>query len=1291
VTDKDGNVIGTGTVDKDGNFVVDLDKPLTNGEDVTVQLEDKAGNKSPEVTVTAPDTTAPDAPTDLEVTRDGLILTGKGEPNTTVTIKDVTGAIVGTGTVGIDGKFVVDLIKPFVNGEKLNVSLKDKAENESPNASVNAQDTTAPDAPTDLDVHQDGLKLTGKGEPNTTVTVKDKSGTVVGTGVVDAAGNLIAHLDKPFTNGEALDVTLTDAAGNTSAPATVNAKDTTPPDAPSDLVFADDGASITGKAEPGSTVIVRLPNNGAVVGTATADEHGNFTVPVKPALINGEEVDVVAVDQAGNESAEAPINAPDLVAPEIIDVQIDTDNIVLTVETEPHATVKLYDSEGKPLLDKNGNQIEFKADDQGKASYSFDPAIERGKIVNITATDAAGNESDPYKLIAGLAEILAPADNVIDLILDATPLSTTDTALKGSSKTGLTVVNVGLGPVLGADVLANLGDSSVVIDVGANQVKDVTLQGSAFGVQVVGTMDLYVYKLNESTGQWEQHAVKPNWVVSVLLGGKSKETEFNLGQGKWMFVMASGQGIQALTGYTLKVTNAINHDYNEATSVKGSTSGNMLTDEDPKFGKDDLPEGTTITSINGQQLAGHGEVVIQGLYGKLTVKADGSYTYTVDPDFRGPFGAKDVFNYVVTSPAGNSAEAKLEIELNITPSEDRIEIHNTVVLELEPQVTLDTDKSTIKSATGFKLLDLGLLGPILSADALTGAGAMEFSVGENQVRELTFHGSAGGISLGKVFDLVIFKLDPATGNFVQVHYEKDWFKIILLGGKSDQLTMQFGEGEYRAMLNSKGLLGVAEGSGLYVDHDKVYDYNIPTKYQGSVTGDATAEDSTALLKVNGKDVEPGKATTVEGKYGTLTINIDGTYTYTVVKPANAGAGWKPPYGAVDTFRLVTQDANGKSVVETLNIKVGTHAAQDDSAVTIVEQHNVVSTVEFHEKDGLGNYGKAYSKSFEIKEKEIGKGFNLKVTGTSDLGDGFLGLGKKDMTMTYVLKNTTTGQQWTFTSVKGKDAGLDLSGQTLPAGSYTLNVTSQDGVIEQIDFVANIVHLDEYVSSAAQVVTGNILANDDGITKIDSLRVGAKEVFVNDPKKGAASIEIEGQYGTLTINKDGSYSYKPNGKAFGVEHFTYETISKLGVKEVAVLEINVGKNVVASEYADHVESSSANDTFTLGAGADTVIYDVLDSKIANAGGNGGNGVDTWTDFNANDGDKIDISKLLDGNQTADNIKDYVTYENGVLKIDRNGQADYSGQPEGKSNYVDLININSDKTLDELLNNNNIVWH
>ena len=69
--------------------------------------EYKAGNVSLPSPVVAGDTTAPAAPTDLEVRVDGLALTGKGEVGSTVTVKNAAGVQVGTGIVGLDGLFTV--------------------------------------------------------------------------------------------------------------------------------------------------------------------------------------------------------------------------------------------------------------------------------------------------------------------------------------------------------------------------------------------------------------------------------------------------------------------------------------------------------------------------------------------------------------------------------------------------------------------------------------------------------------------------------------------------------------------------------------------------------------------------------------------------------------------------------------------------------------------------------------------------------------------------------------------------------------------------------------------------------------------------------------------------------------------------------------------------------------------------------------------------------------------------------------------------------------------------------
>ena len=178
------------------------------------------------------DSTPPDAPTDLAFDPTGTLLSGRGEPGSTVTVKDANGRVIGTGTVGADGNFQVNLDTPQTNGETVEVSLTDASGNVSAPGTITAGDTTAPAAPSDLAVSADGSTISGKGEPNTTVTIKDANGNVIGTGTVGADGTFVVTLNPAQTNGETLTATLTDAAGNVSAPASVDASDTTAPAAP---------------------------------------------------------------------------------------------------------------------------------------------------------------------------------------------------------------------------------------------------------------------------------------------------------------------------------------------------------------------------------------------------------------------------------------------------------------------------------------------------------------------------------------------------------------------------------------------------------------------------------------------------------------------------------------------------------------------------------------------------------------------------------------------------------------------------------------------------------------------------------------------------------------------------------------------------------------------------------------------------------------------------------------------------------------------------------------------------
>ena len=117
--------------------------------------------------------------------------------------------------------------------------------------------------------------------------------------------------------------------------------DTTAPNAPTATV-AGDGASVTGTAEPGSTVTIYGPDGTTVLGTAVAAADGSYTVPLSPALTNGEEITATATDANGNEGAPAAATAPDTTAPDAPTATVAGDGASVTGTAEPGSTVTIY-------------------------------------------------------------------------------------------------------------------------------------------------------------------------------------------------------------------------------------------------------------------------------------------------------------------------------------------------------------------------------------------------------------------------------------------------------------------------------------------------------------------------------------------------------------------------------------------------------------------------------------------------------------------------------------------------------------------------------------------------------------------------------------------------------------------------------------------------------------------------------------------------------------------------------------------------------------------------------------
>ncbi|WP_433887265.1 Ig-like domain-containing protein [Pseudomonas vranovensis] len=398
-TNGDGKPDATVVVGADGSFQVPLNPPLTNGETVTVVVTDPSGNSSPPTQVTAPDTTAPAPASDLQVSPDGTLVSGKGEPGATAGIDtDGDGHPDITVIIGPDGSFQVPLNPPLSNGQTVTVVITDPAGNSSPPAQASAPDTTAPAAPTDVEVAPDGSSVSGNGEPGASVGVDTNGdGQPDVTAVIGSDGSFQVPLDPPLTDGQTVTVVVTDPAGNSSPGVSVQAPDY--PDAPQ--VNASNGSELSGTAEPGVTLVI-TDGNGNPIGQTVADGNGNWSFTPGTALADGTVVTVVAQDASGHSSPPASITV-DGVAPAV--PQINPSNgSEISGSAEAGAAITLTDGSGNLIgqatADANGN-------------WSFTPAtpLSDGSVVNAVAQDAAGNISGPGNVTVDAVAPLAPTIN----------------------------------------------------------------------------------------------------------------------------------------------------------------------------------------------------------------------------------------------------------------------------------------------------------------------------------------------------------------------------------------------------------------------------------------------------------------------------------------------------------------------------------------------------------------------------------------------------------------------------------------------------------------------------------------------------------------------------------------------------------------------------------------------------------------------------------------------------------------------------------------------------------------
>ncbi|HFI0136468.1 TPA: Ig-like domain-containing protein, partial [Streptococcus suis] len=365
---------------------------------------------------TPADKTAPAAPVVNAPKEGDTTVTGTAEPGSTVTVNFPDGS-TATTTADENGNYTVDVPAgvELKEGDKVTATATDEAGNTSDStekpvtANPSDADENTPNTPAVTPV-ADTNNLTDDEKAKVKEEV-EKANPDLPTGTTVEVGN-DGTVTITYPDGSVDTIPGTD----TVTPNT----DTTAPAAPVVNTPKSGDTTVTGTAEPGSTVTVTFPDGTEV--TTTADENGNYTVdvPAGVELKEGDKVSATATDEAGNTStpteatttanpSDADENTPN--TPAVTPVA-DTNNLT----DEEKAKVKDEVEKSNPDL-PTGTTVEVGNDGTVTITYPD------GSVDTIPGTDTVTPNTDTT----------APAAPVVN-----TPTAG-DTTVTGTAEPGSTV------------------------------------------------------------------------------------------------------------------------------------------------------------------------------------------------------------------------------------------------------------------------------------------------------------------------------------------------------------------------------------------------------------------------------------------------------------------------------------------------------------------------------------------------------------------------------------------------------------------------------------------------------------------------------------------------------------------------------------------------------------------------------------------------------------------------------------------------------------------------------------
>ena len=589
--------------------------------------------------------------------------------------------------------------------------------------------------------------------------------------------------------------------------------------------------------------------------------------------------------------------------------------------------------------------------------------------------------------------------------------------------------------------------------------------------------------------------------------------------------------------------------------AKWDGEGHTGTPPDRVFGIEEKDEFGLGTGKQIQSSAADGFVTAEGKYGYLIIDpVTGKYTYTL---YNGEDGKPGT---VQDLAEGQVEQDEFAVMLNgqKTNSTITINIHGTndaPVIDSYQNMTIQEGDDGLGNLTTSGTLKAHDIDKLLGTDGKPLPEGTETST-------LKYYFEGGTNTLTTQYGTVTLTFDK-DGNCTYT-YTTDGAKL------PDHLT----EGK---TLPDSFIIYVRDAHGEVVKQEITVTINgtnhgpevVPGEHALNVVEDVTVSQEGNLNDII-KDDEGlnnlhfsinGKGTVVEGEYGTLHIDpATGKYIYTLNNADPEVQGLDAKSSIKETFTITVTDKHGETT--TVDVTVNVKGTDDTPELTLGK----VLSVREGDADAVGDTAVGF-------DKDIADQGHLTYSFGEDAdGNPITKVPTEYGTFTI---DPTTGA-YTFTLDNTSETVLKMAAGRLYETSINVTVTDTSGLSDTKELVVNI----EGTNTAPVITSGEhgvIIANpaplveDGGVSKVTG-QVTAREYdegdhvvafkFVND--KGELVDSLTGKYGTISIDKDGNYTYTFNkGQAqhlgageMAAEHFNVVAVDTYGAQTTTPSDLQI---------------------------------------------------------------------------------------------------------------------------------------